>query len=321
MNFGKFKITVNAGTDKEVVLDWQDNLVLKDLFNTTSNASSIALHFGTGTTPPLTTDTQLANKLATYFSLSTTSFYGPNKTKNIRTGDVFTLTHVYKFEGTAGAIRGNVSELGLYYVNKYFTRALIKDGNGNPTTLTLKETDILTVEYMIGWTIDVSVPLAVKTFTFDGVETTATLSWCNTAHPSNFQLPFKEYLTDTQVYVHPRLWNFADSSIWLNQTLIYSGSLTNKANVASNSLTAISTTGFNFTRTPSNGAMVITASVSAAAGVATGTWSGALIAGQNAPSISNANANMVLEFNPPLVKGALEAFTLNMTFEVGGSNL
>lgn len=96
---------------------------------------------GTGTATPAVTDTTLGNKIAhTTTTVSATAggsasapYYG-------------SYTVVYRF--AAGVATGNLTEVGIGYSSTLvFSRTLIKDGSGNPTTITVLSTEALDVTY------------------------------------------------------------------------------------------------------------------------------------------------------------------------------
>lgn len=181
-HFGKFKIEIR-NEETGIIKDtgYIDNLVLNNYFNSIKSTylfNDLYLCFGTGSTPPAVTDTSLVSMLpgnlrsAQYLRGSRFIKGYDSNTK------IFTHTIEIPFEGSKGAIQGNISELGLSYKTyvgntEFITRALVKDEQGNPTTISLGENDILTVHYTIGYTVDLtSSLLETKTVNIKGQDTT-----------------------------------------------------------------------------------------------------------------------------------------------------
>lgn len=116
---------------------------------------------GTGTGAPLVTDTELQSPLAT----------SPNGVRQSGTysydsgADEITTTTVMRYTFALGAVVGNLSEIGIRpsSVSNLFSRALIVDGSGDPTTITVTADDQLIVDYtltgMISRTINYTMDL------------------------------------------------------------------------------------------------------------------------------------------------------------------
>ena len=99
---------------------------------------------GASQTEPAVTDTMLGSHVA-----STTTINGSSVTRNIEEGYAES-TFVYQF--AEGAVLGNISELGIGVSNtsgNVFSRTLIKDIYGNPTTITLLSDEILRVTWSL----------------------------------------------------------------------------------------------------------------------------------------------------------------------------
>lgn len=100
-------------------------------------------HVGTGNATPAFSNTQLSSFLASQ-AITTTSA-GVNNVSGNYYGWV---RNIYTF--AQGAAAGNLAELGVSPQSgngQLFSRALILDGSGNPTTLTVLSNEILTVTY------------------------------------------------------------------------------------------------------------------------------------------------------------------------------
>jgi hypothetical protein len=111
---------------------------------------------GSGSAAPANTDTAIKSFIAGQGATGTTSAV---------TTDHGSLTKTYKF--AQGAVVGNLAEVGISdkgdNTGMLFSRALILDGGGSPTTITVTTIDILTVTYELDlyWpTSDATVTLA-----------------------------------------------------------------------------------------------------------------------------------------------------------------
>ena len=151
-----------------------DNLItdtgLDHVYNCPTAAYGIGYYcnnvcVGTGNAAPANTDTSLSNFLAStgiYDSFGTTTYVAgpPTYWKSVRS---------YTF-GT-GVAAGNLTEIGTYPTNGssnlLFSRALIVDGGGAPTTLVVEADEILTVTYELRVYIDTAD--VIGTFVSGGV--------------------------------------------------------------------------------------------------------------------------------------------------------
>ena len=121
-----------------------DNL-LTDMFyasitENTYNANANSISVGTGSTPPVGSNTALQAQIASA-GLSVSNVYTPALLQGKQTGTATFAT---------GGVIGNISEVGMFdYNGRMYSRALIKDANGGPTTITLTATDKLRVTYTI----------------------------------------------------------------------------------------------------------------------------------------------------------------------------
>ena len=193
---GRFKLLKRKGEKKEPVLDQygkpidSKNLVLDQYINylnsiSNSNDNAIAqpntggfldgIAVGTGTTPPLRSDSTLENEIArsTYAITRILSQATYNAGSD-------TVTHTSGIEATfdVGAVVGNISEVGALYGSgseQLMTRALIKDSQGNPTTISIGPEEQLVVEYYV----DINRPGSVtETVDFNGSQGQITHTLC-----------------------------------------------------------------------------------------------------------------------------------------------
>lgn len=143
-------VAVDAVTGKERLLaDWFPNIITDIGLNrlgTIENSQAIGVFFvGTGSATPLASDTQMHQYLANS-SQNQSSLAG-----NVTSGSVYTWQRrTNRF--AQGAAAGNLTEVGTGWTvgnsaNALFSRTLIKDGGGNPTTIVVLPSEFLDVTY------------------------------------------------------------------------------------------------------------------------------------------------------------------------------
>lgn len=203
---GLFKLEAECPDGRRrTVADWQNNLItdvgLLDLGQSTSYMGDRHCSVGTGNSAPAATDNALDSRVATVSHTEFPDSYGGR-------GEApyyWWSRKTYRF--SAGAATGNISELGLSHNgdgSRLFTRALIKDTNGNPTSATILPDEILDVTYevrMYPITTD-----TVQTITISGVDYTFTIRASDVAlsgggitvpRGASFQSP---YVGDSRAY-------------------------------------------------------------------------------------------------------------------------
>lgn len=150
---GHFKLVAvdcESGTER-VVADWFDNLITDIGLNRMGyDYYGGYCYVGSGSTAPTVNDQVLANFVAESSDLQSTEagaatsapYYGWERVK-------------YRF--AQGAAAGNISEIGVGWIDtttspasrKVFSRTLVKDGSGNPTTVTVLSSEYLEVIHEI----------------------------------------------------------------------------------------------------------------------------------------------------------------------------
>lgn len=162
---GEYRMVVSKDAEcKEIVsVNSFKNLITDngfELIGTTTistNFTNICARFcvGSGSTTPAVTDTSLANLVAVAISAPTTSV-------STSYDDGYTQT-IFSYQFGAGFAAGNLSEIGIgESASSLFSRALILDSGGNPTTITVLPNEYLTVYY----TLRCAIPKTDQTFTF-----------------------------------------------------------------------------------------------------------------------------------------------------------
>lgn len=98
---------------------------------------------GTGSTPPANSDTSLQSRIA-----STSSIQSSTLSYNASPEYAQRIT-VWRF--AAGVAAGNLTEIGVAggSVSPLFSRALILDSGGTPTTITILSTEVLDATYVL----------------------------------------------------------------------------------------------------------------------------------------------------------------------------
>lgn len=144
---GRFRLTATKpdGTQR-IVADWFDNLITDAGLNRLGTGG-IATHcqVGTGSTTPNVLDTALAAKLADTTATATAITYGSS-------GSAPWYGWVRKeFRFAAGVAAGTIAEVGIGWAatGSLWSRALVVDGSGNPTTITILSDEVLDILYEI----------------------------------------------------------------------------------------------------------------------------------------------------------------------------
>lgn len=141
---GRYHLSVvSPDGSRRVVADWFDNLITDAGLNRIGTGGVINnCQVGSGSTPPAFSDTALETRIgaagnvvgSTTGNASASPYYGWNR---------------MSFRFNAGIAAGNVSEIGVGWgaTGNLFSRALIRDSNGDPTTITVLSDEVLDVVY------------------------------------------------------------------------------------------------------------------------------------------------------------------------------
>lgn len=152
---GYYKIeAVNAYTgEKRVLADWFPNLITNQGLNDMGTLNVfMGCMVGTSSTTPSVSDTKLGNQIG-----YTETFNSINETSSTVSPYYSTSSITYRF--SPGTATGNISEVGVgrrlwnSTTNKYdyfnFSRALVLDSLGNPTTITVLSNEYLDITYQL----------------------------------------------------------------------------------------------------------------------------------------------------------------------------
>ena len=141
---GRYKlaaVTAETGEVREET-PWFDNLITDaGLERIGANGVGTYCMVGSGSAAPTVTDTTLATWVAATSGVQTASEVVATAAPRY-----VAQRKVYRF--AVGVAAGNLTEVGIgWTTTAVFSRTLIKDGNGNPTTLTVLPSEFLDVTY------------------------------------------------------------------------------------------------------------------------------------------------------------------------------
>lgn len=145
---GRFKIEAvdKFSGKKRVLADWFDNLITTngaDLLGTATGFLNTCA-VGSGNASPTLADTALQTLVS-----STTTTTGAPTYSNSGSAPWFSSTTT-QYDFPAGTATGNLSEVGVgVTATNLFSRALILDGMGSPTTITVLSSEALYVTYQV----------------------------------------------------------------------------------------------------------------------------------------------------------------------------
>ena len=147
---GEYKLVIKRpdGTVRET--PWFDNIILNQgLDRLATAACANYARVGTGTSTPTEFQTNLDAQIAASSNISSYSLSAVNS----GSPDYTTLA-TYEYVFAQGAVVGNVTEVGVGWSttgDTLFSRALILDALGNPTSVTFVSIDQLTLYYRVRW--------------------------------------------------------------------------------------------------------------------------------------------------------------------------
>lgn len=156
--FEAVKVHEDGSESRRLLADWFPNLITDYGLNAIgytnrilgTTGSQVRLcqfcRVGSGATPPNVADTSLVAQVG-----STSVYSGGDTTGAATSAPYFSFARVtYRF--AQGAAAGNLSEVGCGLTaagSDLFSRTLIKDSSGNPTTVTVLEDEFLDVTYEV----------------------------------------------------------------------------------------------------------------------------------------------------------------------------
>lgn len=266
-----------------VVADWFDNIITNQGLNRIGTNSDWldAVQVGSGTATPQATDTGLQTFVAGTSTNQSFAFSAQSTPPYFAT---FTRTRRF----AVGAAAGNLSEVGVGWAttgSTLFSRALILDGSGNPTTITVLADEVLDVTYQLRTyppANDVSGSITVT-----GVGTIAT--------------------TTRAAFVTSTTWASDGTVGGIHNPSIFSGSIGAITDSPSGSSSQVSATN----NTYSNNSLQMTAS--ATWGLNNGNFSVNSLLFRLGANDSNQMGVMQVGFGTPIPKTSSNTLTLNFT--------
>lgn len=142
---GFYKIeAVKPDGRRRLLADWFPNLITTLGANLLGNSTPLGICcVGSGNTPPALGDTALQALVATDTNVISTTF-------SAQSAPPYFGSTVTQYNFAAGTATGNLSEVGVgFAATSLFSRALILDGGGNPTTITVLANEALFVTYQL----------------------------------------------------------------------------------------------------------------------------------------------------------------------------
>lgn len=149
---GEYRLVIKRGDGTEEDTGWFHNLILNQGLDRLGDSSGGSImqyaQVGSGSLTPAITQTSLQ----TYVAGGTSN---PNNYASSTANEgspLYRTTLTYTFVFTQGSVIGNITEVGTGWGLSgatLFSRALILDNLGNPTTITLVAIDQLTVYYRL----------------------------------------------------------------------------------------------------------------------------------------------------------------------------
>jgi hypothetical protein len=174
---GRYEFTIIKPNGHSEKIAEFSNLITNAGLNRIGSGQSYLsyIHLGSGATAPAFTD----SALAVFVASSSVSGNMDFTVGNASVPPYFTQIEIVK-RFNAGVATGNLSEVGVSWsdvTGSLFSRALILDSSGNPTTITKLADEILDVKYILR----VNIPMTDITSTINGYSTvTRALNVLNT---------------------------------------------------------------------------------------------------------------------------------------------
>lgn len=130
---------------RKVVAPWFPNLITNNGLDLLGGNYAVRyMSVGSGNTVPQETDTSLSSHIATVGHSGNSGVPGPVGADYV--------SGIWTYVFPQGSAEGIIAELGAGASNgntNLFSRALVRDPGGNPTTIVIEDIDILTVTYQV----------------------------------------------------------------------------------------------------------------------------------------------------------------------------
>lgn len=324
-HFGRFNITIERENGNKEETGFVDNLFLNKYFslsNSTTSIRNLCVVFGSGSKTPTLLDTSLENIITDAYLRTSGDYLTGHLSEKAYDAATKIFTHQYTltFKGSKGRIQGNISELGLSYDTdntRLFTRALVKDAQGTPTTLSVGPSDVLSIVYIVGYQMDFTNDLLdSKVVNINGQDTTVelhALGYNRDKWPTGGQDPV--WMPRSYVGRNGEQINWSSYStncvrhLWAVEGSLgfEKGELTPGSKLIYNIATKTTNRVADGTHITAN-----IPSFSVPAGRGTGTWNAIVFCGSSSRLDSiYAEPTVALTFDPPLIKGETDEFIFN----------
>lgn len=143
---GSFSVSIFRNNKEIKSTGRMKNLILEGAMDALDTLGP-SLHVGTGTTAPTFSDTGLVSHLAAV------NGSGWLESSPVLNGSTYEKESFNTFTFSTGAVVGNITELGVSPspnpAIQFQTRALFRDGAGDPTTITVTAADQLVITYYV----------------------------------------------------------------------------------------------------------------------------------------------------------------------------
>jgi hypothetical protein len=178
---GEYRLVIKRNGE-EIDTGWFKNVILNQGLDQLGTDNAVLLGYarvGTGTTAPVITNTTLEAQVAASES-------GPDSTTIVNSGAPnYTTLSTFEYTFTQGAVTGNISEVGVGWATTgatLFSRALIVDNMGVPTTITLTSIDQLIIYYRLNAsqpTTDTTTAVSISSVSYPyTIRTASAASFC-----------------------------------------------------------------------------------------------------------------------------------------------
>ena len=195
---GEYNLVVRKNDGTETETGWFPNLILNQGLNYLGIPDTAILVYasvGTGNSTPIVTQTDLDSPIAH-------SNNGVNAGTTNVGAPTYAGTHTISYTFNQGAVLGNITEVGVGSTNtagSLFSRTLILDANGNPTSITLIAIDQLIVYYRLTITppmTDTTGSVVLNGITYNYVSRLINaVNWCNVEYVYGYSNYFSTLTT------------------------------------------------------------------------------------------------------------------------------
>ena len=144
---GRYQLIKRNAFGREIErTPWFDNIILDAGLNRVGTAQAIAgAAIGTGTSAPNASQTGLDTQV--HWTTTTGAGWG---TETAAGANPYNNTITYVYRTTLGALNGNYTEVGVGWASgSMFSRALILDGVGSPTSISVGSAEQLDIVYQL----------------------------------------------------------------------------------------------------------------------------------------------------------------------------